>query len=908
MRSQSLRVKKNDMEVELADKSSKVFDPSTKKFPPIVISTESAAFAELERLSELLNKNVDWSDQVKAIRRGISLVNGGILNYQRITDNINMLSKGLTEAFHNQRSKLVKWSCKFLCQLATELGEGFAKMGDILSDLSKRTNNGTSVISESCKVTMLIIIKNCSSRFILLSIFNLASSRNFENRQIASEGFKLIFKFWRRMIVEKNSDDIIKKLHMLVVDPNQEVRQLASEASKLLLHKYSKLSKAFTADLDKKILQKIEKLELSEDDIDENNNPNIKGMSYPSKKREIQASEHLYKPRKNTTPQEDDFHILKDETQRSKSFKFNKTNSSLFSGKNAEKNTCETKFKGENSDTECTESEIRKSTKDSKIPLKTVKLDSNINDDIKENFPKCSQSVRQKNVKDAPSLKKEVDFKPLNDRLIRFETVSRPKLKKRSSSVQGHAKNISLLYENSSKYYVKEDLPPPKLMKTNDSVASKSLRRLTSPQSSYYSPPIINRYLNNLKFNEGCEEEFLKEVEKLSVKRFNINIVTYIGRIIPGLVYCLSKSDPIISEKSQRLILRLIPSFQREFEPSLSDILELIFSNTPIHSKSLDETTNGILEAIQKHYNPNMLISKVINEKLISSQHLVRFLLPLIQKDSVSLSRTDLCLSLLRISLQQMKRDRETVVGIISVISQKNKNSIEVFKAEEEDVSLVKRLEEIQNEEKYIDIIPMVDRENLEKSTQDILNFIDGCSTMVWDSIKCLVCRRIIQAINLLPDCDNIFGLIQIVLERKEYDSLEVFLPELLRHRQSFRVSIPRVILDEICSKVEQTKYINCFIDILKSEDETNIENALKELEYLYQNRKLQFSKDTESVSIAAALLVSHECPKIRQRVVSLLATLMVLYGEKAMPSYKKLDEYSRRIIDFYVEKKQTDR
>lgn len=219
------------------------FKKECDNIPPIEVTSQSQAFAEMQNLIESVNSEKEWDSRENGIRRGIALVNGGLLNFKNVHKDLIQLGFELVDCSNSLRSKLVKCSCTFLSLLAQKLGNDFDYMGDIIYPLSKKTSNGTWIISNSLKYTILTIIENCKTKNTLKSVLTLTKMNSPTNRKVGAEGLNIIMDKWENSFNDQQINDIKNAINKLINDSQPETRQIARKVESKFEQKYQCLGK-----------------------------------------------------------------------------------------------------------------------------------------------------------------------------------------------------------------------------------------------------------------------------------------------------------------------------------------------------------------------------------------------------------------------------------------------------------------------------------------------------------------------------------------------------------------------------------------------------------------------------------------------------------------------------------------
>lgn len=243
-----------------SDSSSQIeilFSKAGSDIQGIEISSPNEAMNEIEELCQKICSTNEWDEQVSGMRHGMALVNGGALEYDCFVRNLSRLHDGLASAATNMRSALVKASCLFISQLARELGSQFEICGDYISPLAPQLSNGTQIIANCCKYTILNISKYCPSRKILASVIDLSSSRGANQKAAAAESFSIILSHWPVEAIGTNWPRLLASLQKLLSDASPNVRSFARKSAKALQLISPQKSKEFLAKLDQRTRKAI---------------------------------------------------------------------------------------------------------------------------------------------------------------------------------------------------------------------------------------------------------------------------------------------------------------------------------------------------------------------------------------------------------------------------------------------------------------------------------------------------------------------------------------------------------------------------------------------------------------------------------------------------------------------------
>ena len=217
----------------MTESNRQLFNTAGSDVPPVNFEQNPNFFEnEIENLQKTLSRDAEWDIRVKAMRRLMGLINAGILENDYFRRNLITFYSDISTAITNLRSALVKQSCLLVSQLSRELGTQFESIGDYFVPLSSQLSHGTQIISESCYFTILNIARNCPSKRILFSIFDLsgvntnnAANAGSKRRGVAAECLKIVVENWDFTIIESNWDIFQKAVLSLISDSSAEARE-----------------------------------------------------------------------------------------------------------------------------------------------------------------------------------------------------------------------------------------------------------------------------------------------------------------------------------------------------------------------------------------------------------------------------------------------------------------------------------------------------------------------------------------------------------------------------------------------------------------------------------------------------------------------------------------------------------
>lgn len=245
---------------DITAETEQMFANAGQDIPPIELDDP---YGEIEYLKKMIDKNSDWDEQVQAMEHLTGLINGNALENEAFRHELPSLYTGLSDAVKNLRSALVKRSCLLISQLAREMGNNFDRFGDFITPLSTQLSHGTQIIAESCKYTILIIVKHCQTRKILSSIIDLSSKKGSPSRNVISESYFIIISTWNLDSFQSFWKTLEKSIIELCSDASPDARSFARDSILQLAEKDPKKASAIILHLDPRTRKKFEHLKLN---------------------------------------------------------------------------------------------------------------------------------------------------------------------------------------------------------------------------------------------------------------------------------------------------------------------------------------------------------------------------------------------------------------------------------------------------------------------------------------------------------------------------------------------------------------------------------------------------------------------------------------------------------------------
>lgn len=873
---------------DIAKDTRSEFEKAGFDVPPVNIRNAAQASKEIEYLSEKIAQGVEWDEQVKAIKRGMGLVNGGALEFDEFSDRLSNLGPGLVAGCCNLRSALVKQSCLFIAQLVHNLRKKFAVFGEVIAPLSKQTTHGTLIIAESCKLAIFEIVKYCPKKNVFFSIVDLSKSKAGENRQISADSFILMLNFWGKHILDQYNEIVMRTLRLLLVDSQPLVRNSARIASKLFASKFSKYSELFLATLDSKTKSAVLSAEVppgtppikeTQDDVPEVH-------CSPVIPIETKVSEHLL-----FSPHSPKSYIEEVKRQSEKR-------------RLAEQNGL-TK-----------PDELNPNQRQSKLPFKKKPKKQVEKPSMIPIFSKTADIARSKSPSQIPSKKKskmsnkhrsssvrvsnygnEMNFSPHqkqnNDDNIRYKSTERSIDKNPKLSDEEIKINEQKTTKRKSEP-MEKNLPPPRLGK----------KRASSPANNEFTPLRKSAIL----LEEGNEKELVDQISKYLDQNRTKELFSQMRYIVPGLVITLNCKSRALSNKSMSLISTLMDIFPNEFKSSLQSMFEILFGGllSDIVASDNEELLESLLSTIRKNYNSNDLIAIVLTQ--VPSARLTKFAASLTENPKTDLSNLVVAKKLAKLGIMHMKSCPDEAQTILVSIARQNRNVLTDL-SHEYDLLTSEYLNSILN---YSDAksqeSPDIDSEsNIELLCSNVRQYLRNVSAAEYVKTSKKFYASLVNAVHhhndVIEDADKLFGVMCDCLDQKGCDNFEILL-ECAICQIDMDKSTPnsQKLIRLLEARADSEKLVGFFLNEINSTNKM----ASQYVDELYSVIKANPDKIKPFVRQISKVLcdnVNHINTFVRKSVVFCIALLIHTYGEIAEQVTRDLDISKQRLISLYVSK-----
>ena len=872
---------------DLAQKAKYEFDNAGSDIEPIPIKNEAQAAKEIEYLSSKIQDGVEWDEEVKAIKRGMGLVNGGALNFEIFVTNLVNISDGLIQGSCNLRSALVKVSCLFLSQLAQKLKSKFSIFGEVIAPLSKQTSHGTLIIAESCKLTIYQIAKYCQKKSTFLSVIELSKSKATANRQICSDSCILMLQFWTQKIIKNNADVFMKTLRLLLTDPQLEVRLTARIAANMFASKYPDFAEFFLASLDPKTKKAVLEAVVPEDtpEIQSPGSPVTPKKKPVSPIKEQHVSPHLYQSKKQNGKDAGD----KAETSNKKSrlpppTRFNKT-------EKPKESSIPVFDRTKQKSKIPVAQEAPEPAKTSNFCFSGAKRGKSVRTTFKPKFAPADP-IRRKHV-EAVEEEKEKEPEP---------EVERKSEKEYGSPVIIKGRRNELISSPPVPKRAKRSSAPQIDDKQAKEVKKKALKRRSSPIPQTNHDQQLTEAIFLLQ--DGSEEAFFAKIDEYIQGNKTKELKTCLSGIFPGLIKCCAGKNIDYSNRSLTLLSKLIPMFSKEFYSYLPSLLEVIFGGIIDVTDKNKNDIDKILSQFMKYYDQNELISLSIGQ--IPSKMLVHFIAGMLQTKNSAAIKINTVHKLIKLALSQTKVAKEDSKVIITFIAKQDSKIIADLEAtlKDSEADLVKEvLDELSHANEKIEI-PQFNYDT-QAYCNAIREFVSKFEGNEWLSVREPLYTSINATISISYSPDDLFGVILEIFEKKGVDSYNIFLRSLLVCKNPRKLVNRTKVLAMIGDQAPAQSIVVDFIAPCKGDDYDFAYKALDELNEIIEKHTDKMQPEAKHATELVLYYINSPSIYVRKSVVFIIATLITKYGEAAEQITRGLDLPKKRLISIYIDKKK---
>ncbi|XP_028390905.1 CLIP-associating protein 2-like isoform X3 [Dendronephthya gigantea] len=215
--------------------------------PTVQIGSAKELAEELTKISNALSSpSDDWEDHVAALKRVRSLVDGGSLDYDFVTQ-LKPLEGSFNVAVKSLRSAVAREACVTLSYLATKLGNKFGPLADgvLPTIIDLNANTATKIMASSGDTCARIVIKNTHFPRLIPHITTRMTSRSTPVRIRCADYVSLLLEYWELHYLKSHVGEIENVVRNGLSDASSDVRAMIRRAfwqfSKLFKEKADKM-------------------------------------------------------------------------------------------------------------------------------------------------------------------------------------------------------------------------------------------------------------------------------------------------------------------------------------------------------------------------------------------------------------------------------------------------------------------------------------------------------------------------------------------------------------------------------------------------------------------------------------------------------------------------------------------
>jgi hypothetical protein len=193
----------------------------------------------------------DWEVQLDSVKQAMGIIKGGACNFISFVRQVDKLTPLLSDCIISLKSTLVKYGSLLVAQLAQKLAATFESPSiTLIPILYRPTQNGTQIISDSCRYALHAIAHSVQSKKVLSCIIEGASSRSAVQRTVAANCIFIILTVWERDLLSSSFPLLEKSLGPLMSDSGAQARQFARDSFRRLSELFPDKTQKLTDQMD----------------------------------------------------------------------------------------------------------------------------------------------------------------------------------------------------------------------------------------------------------------------------------------------------------------------------------------------------------------------------------------------------------------------------------------------------------------------------------------------------------------------------------------------------------------------------------------------------------------------------------------------------------------------------------
>lgn len=882
---------------------------------------------EIKSLQSQINPNVKYDIRINGMRRMISLINNGILQYQEFLNALPFFHAGLVSSISNSRNSSTKIACKLISQLVTELHEQFDSLGNFMRPLASQYAIRIQIIADCCSESMLTISKFCCTKKTLVQLAGLCTSRNPKIRLSAS---KCLFIFITSASVEVLEDGwyiMSKSLRALLNDPNMEIKANTKKAAKQLLsiapNHYQEILSYFNMNLQKqaskeknhypgKIDNNIQIINLSSRDSNDTKNNN----SFPLSNIDYKNSKHGFN-------NYDEIHTI------------TKDSKNQIDGDNTD-NSSITESNSYTDHDRANEIEI--------IESHSILAENRIDDNL--NVKKEIISIGKTNYVLIDSDNSSSSDKP--DSISNINQSSNNSTNENQSSEFFPQSLIKEPQKSSNPKY--STLGSISKIENFQNTKKDSRRPAPSPVSSQkrssdtdiFSPiqkialrcssvnnirlrttPLINP---SIRQANGHGKSFLDNLRIMVERNDTTEISDIISGILDDVIKCCSL--PILSVSAISVLRLLLSHFHSAFEGKLTQLIPILLTQGAKGSKRASENAMQLLQELFYYFPPSLLAKATVYSP--PSPRLSSFGAMLVDYPTDELfNDANACQCLLYITLDSYLFDIKSSGHILDVIYKMRPDYVKQFFSKLSDKQLYSYQKHFKDSHPDIDFppprpvkVPNFPNINIEKEGEDFddnysniifdwadsfIAFVEGLHSFQWKMVHTQVFKEINKIMLLKNKCtSSIFELTMYLFQKRGFEDIVIILSGIFKNlRGEVNSKKAQKILLQYFRYCDTLTVFTEFTVIMVNND---LEIALNAIDFsillLKSIEKEILLPILPEFTLSLSKLLSNERPEIRKGAVLCFVSIFSITGRELIDQYSScLTQAQLKLIIIYLER-----
>ena len=706
---------------DISEQTKRLFENAGNDIKPIRLKNANEAAKEIEYLETNIAEGVEWNDQVNAMQRGMGLVNGGALEYDIFLRGLNRTYSGLVAAATNLRSALVKQSCLFIAQLARETGPSIDLIGDFITPLSSQLSHGTQIIAESCKLAILCISKNCFTRKVLKSIFDLCGSRGAAVKTVAAEALSLVLLFWPNDLLTQNFVQIESYLQKLLSDAAVNTRAFARQATKAYQMNFPQKASAFISKLDQRTQRAINDCQLSTDPPRKTpqipvrtNSDSTREIKRPSSRSsqsrtlervDIAANPPRIMRPKKVEDENENYQRQAEYFQEEPALIPRKRKPSAgdnYARRRASLNASRSNYELE----EPSFNPKKRHPINDDQPIRRKRDDYNYLDEDEEEIPRTRQKFTYQNQSfETQKYKTQPRYEPLyNNEEDEDEDFQNPSIKNRSKYQQQLQNSYQLSRVSNadskadknyrSKYSQNQnddDFLPTVHYRPKRQSSVQPQRKDDSKWTMVEDPDDVNYFSKvqqkivekkkPIQLISGDEKNYLQSLQSFVDEDKVSDLATSMSYISRDLVNCCANKNPVISSQALSILLSILPIYAPHFRSILPSLVETVLEQAESGNPRSSNTAKQILNELHRSFDSNTLL--LICTTQPPSVPLLNFTDSLVSLNDVDIGNDTICQKLITLAFKCYNigsiSNRRTAARIIEHVNNANSLALKKF-------------------------------------------------------------------------------------------------------------------------------------------------------------------------------------------------------------------------------------